>query len=466
MMVPRGYSCSARSHCEEKIRRTGGNKSRKRAANTSSSGSDKGLDFPDFIKPTTRTTGQRPKETALKKANQAAAHEKEQCGSSPSISPWLGAPMRTKPSPVVIKPRMATSRSSTSTQPRRFCGKPVSSSSPHSWGVLLTPPPEETEMEIGSIGSDTTLDGSSFVRSMSKDSMTSLEDDSDVDDNDDSNDDAKSASSLSAGSPCSRRKNSLNNEMRQGWVNRSFPEDCLTDHPLMSPILDSKMKPDVVEYLVESPISMARLSKFKSNLTASFRAISSAAKSISNMTTPALRQDEYLTRSLLSISTQLTDERRPATSNQLPDPALRRYLNPTPSSMSPAEFYAYRNETRHVEGISGPWKASIQLQTCHRRPPPSRVATMPPLFQKEPVPSSLDESSTTTVAAPRQRETRENGDFLRIIVLEMNMRRKGRLKEIEPGRARLWLPPRQVHGMNLRKEEGCKVPKRWIGITA
>lgn len=43
----------------------------------------------------------------------------------------------------------------------------------------------------------------------------------------------------------------------------------------------------------------------------------------------------------------------------------------------------------------------------------------------------------------RPREVRENGDFLRVIVLEMNMRRGGKLADTAAGKARLVLPPRQ-----------------------
>lgn len=45
--------------------------------------------------------------------------------------------------------------------------------------------------------------------------------------------------------------------------------------------------------------------------------------------------------------------------------------------------------------------------------------------------------------AARPREVRENGDFLRVIVLEMNMRRRGKLSDTAHGKAKLILPPRQ-----------------------
>ena len=356
-------------------------------------------------------------------------------------------------SPVMITSRATSHRPIYDIAPRRFRGKPVSSSSPHSWGMLLTPP-EETETEIGSIGSDTTLDGSPFVRSMSKDSMTSVEDDS--------------TSSTSSESLREQRRSSVSDEKRQQWVSTSSPEECALDHPLLPPIIEVKLDLDDADDAIETPVSIARMSRFKSNLTASLRAISSAAKSFSNIAAPAVRRDEYLTRSLLSISSQLTDERRPVLPNRFPDPALRRYLNPTPSNISAAEFHGHRDETRHAAASSGPWKASIQLQPYSRRPPASEVATSPPIFEYRPAASSLDEPSTTTPVAPRQREPRENGDFLRIIVLEMNMRRDGRLKESEPGRAKLWLPARQPSEPSTRNDYGNtgEIPSRWRGVLA
>lgn len=84
----------------------------------------------------------------------------------------------------------------------------------------------------------------------------------------------------------------------------------------------------------------------------------------------------------------------------------------------------------------------------------------------------------------RHREPRENSNFLRVVVLEMNMRREGKL---ESGRARIWLPPRQQQQYSLssrssfaspyffsedeadeeRFEQGEeKVPRRWRGISA
>jgi hypothetical protein len=71
----------------------------------------------------------------------------------------------------------------------------------------------------------------------------------------------------------------------------------------------------------------------------------------------------------------------------------------------------------------------------------------------------------------RQREPRENSDFLRMVVLEMNMRRRGKLREDIPTRARIWLPPRKnnPHRLTGEYEDGednDTVPSRWVGVSA
>jgi hypothetical protein len=69
------------------------------------------------------------------------------------------------------------------------------------------------------------------------------------------------------------------------------------------------------------------------------------------------------------------------------------------------------------------------------------------------------EPTATPELGPRQREPRENSDFLRVIVLEMCMRKAGKLSDDGMGRARIWLPPRECS----KREEGVEigVPKRW-----
>lgn len=80
--------------------------------------------------------------------------------------------------------------------------------------------------------------------------------------------------------------------------------------------------------------------------------------------------------------------------------------------------------------------------------------------------------------AARQREPRENSDFLRMVVLEMNMRRSGKLRDDIPTRARIWLPPRKNGSQRFlsfgefpdvesesESESESTVPERWIGVS-
>jgi hypothetical protein len=141
----------------------------------------------------------------------------------------------------------------------------------------------------------------------------------------------------------------------------------------------------------------------------------------------------------------------------------------------------------------------IQLQTyvrVGRSPSPSRQRSrgsspLPPLPPPEKADFPLAAVGPDgSLAIIRQREPRENSDFLRVIVLEMNMRRVGKLDAKAAGRARVWLPPRRmsvvvetvgpntsafqtlpegvVHTAQMYKEIPGKAqatPERWVGIT-
>jgi hypothetical protein len=76
------------------------------------------------------------------------------------------------------------------------------------------------------------------------------------------------------------------------------------------------------------------------------------------------------------------------------------------------------------------------------------------------------------ISSQRQREPRENNEFLRICVLEMNMRRAGKIEDDGPksGRKAFWLPPR-VGGGGVDVIDGAvkrrrEPPGRWVGVTA
>ena len=66
--------------------------------------------------------------------------------------------------------------------------------------------------------------------------------------------------------------------------------------------------------------------------------------------------------------------------------------------------------------------------------------------------------------AVRPREQRANSDFIRVAVLEMAMRRAGKLGDRCSGRARLALPPRKCSAQPYRVGADG-VPARWIPIS-
>ncbi len=326
----------------------------------------------------------------------------------------------------------------------------ISSSSPHSWGMLLSPP-EDIKEESGSFESDTTLGPVSSLRSMSTESMPSLDTDTE---------------SLSSASNPATPGLAMSNR-RQKSIATSIGEGCGLDHPLLPQTKGMSLEDDDEERPVtlSPPLSAAAKarSSFKSNLTASFRKIRSAAQSFSNFATPPNHREDFLSRSL--FAPQYVDEKRPEPSADLPDPALRRYLNPV--NFSPSEFH-YHSENQSSQGMRRNCTASIQLQTYRRKHSITDKATSPPIFSSSQQKAIDAVDGLPQASHPRQREPRENSAFLRVIVLEMNMRKVGKLTSDDPGRARLWLPARQA-GKMVDVEQGeakKKVPARWAGIRA
>ncbi|CAD6591341.1 MAG: hypothetical protein ASARMPRED_005345 [Alectoria sarmentosa] len=347
------------------------------------------------------------------------------------------------------------------TKSKEIPRRAISSSSPQSWGMLLSPP-DETEPESCSFESETTLGPLSSVRSMSSESMPSLGTDTE--------------SLNSVGDPATPELaigSRSGRDRRQKSISASKGKDCVFDHPLLPQTARTEPEEQSGEALLDElppkPTHIARSrSSFKSNLTASFRKIRSAAQSFSTFAAPAVPPDDYLSRSLLSISPQFTDERRPLPSDDTPDPALRRYLNPVTISISPSEFH-YQLEQESSSSSESDCKASIQLQTYHRSKAGSEKASSPPIFTSQQ--QALETADGVPhMSLPRQREPRENSNFLRVIVLEMNMRKVGKLSDASPGRARLWLPARQAGKTGIEEESGKDerkgTPQRWAGVQA
>ncbi|KAJ5098470.1 hypothetical protein N7532_005471 [Penicillium argentinense] len=331
--------------------------------------------------------------------------------------------------------------------------------------ILLSPPDEEDQKY--SPGHDSEHETPFSLKSASSDSMPSLD-----------HDIASPSSSMlpptpgSQKSPCERRH-----------LRYSPSEDCALDHPLLETEIQEGEYMDLVAPIeteihhdatppskrAGSLASFPRLrSSFKSNLTASLRAIKSAAQSVSTFATPSVQPEDFLTRSLFIITPELTDDRRPPPMRDPPSPALRRYLNPTP--ISPAEMYVYHDHPHEKPDSIRACPVSIQMQTYrrsrgrgHRRNHFHVVAV-----------KNCDQYTCFDPEIPpmsRQREPRENCDFLRMVVLEMNMRRSGKLREDIPTRARIWLPPRKSNPYRLSSDyedgdDNDTVPSRWVGMSA
>ncbi|KAH7419021.1 hypothetical protein BKA64DRAFT_633726 [Cadophora sp. MPI-SDFR-AT-0126] len=207
----------------------------------------------------------------------------------------------------------------------------------------------------------------------------------------------------------------------------------------------------------ESP---RRKSAFKSNLTASLKALRAAAKSFSSLTTPMITPDDFLTRSIISIDPQVpfTDERMPPRLEDTPTPALRRYLNPTTNA--PIDAHVPHSHTQTMNSTA--CTASIQMQTY--KVSRSSRGTTPVVISRRTQPTPDDVAEVAAGPLARQRDMRENSDFIRVAVMEMLMRKKGKLDDQKPGRARWALPPRIPPTKPYEISENG-VPARWISVT-
>ncbi|KAJ9222256.1 hypothetical protein DTO271D3_4280 [Paecilomyces variotii] len=321
--------------------------------------------------------------------------------------------------------------------------------------VLLSPPDSDNEKFM--FGNDYEPGTPLSARSLSSDSTPSLDHDLD----------SYSPSVLPVTPPAISQKNPLERRLKQ----LSPVEECASDHPLLDvetidPLDQVLVEADVLTPTSPSPAVSKRTfprlsSTFKSNLTASLRAIKSAAQTVSNFATPSVQSEDFLTRSLFTIAPELTDDRRPRLMDEPPSAELRRYLNPI--NGSPAEMHVY-HEPHDLPGASHKCPVSIQMQTYQRSGGKGEGGFS--------VVTADDGDAPFDPEIPpmaRQREPRENSDFLRIVVLEMNMRRSGKLRDDIPTRARIWLPPRKVStsqlSPNLYGTGENVVPQRWIGVS-
>ncbi|KAI8932153.1 hypothetical protein NX059_011036 [Plenodomus lindquistii] len=254
-------------------------------------------------------------------------------------------------------------------------------------------------------------------------------------------------------------------ERREKVVSSPPKEDCVLDHPLLH--FDTEETEEIIathvpEIVSPLPASNERFRSFKSNLTASIQALKSAAKNFSNFTAPSVPPDDFLTRSILSPN--YTSEMRPKHLEGLPSPELRRYLNPQPAPISPTELSMHLHDSLTLDADADISAPMIQMQTYERR---GRSQKNKRVGRNAPI-DPFSEAARAASGEPtvRQREPRENSDFLRVIVLEMNMRRVGKLDNKAVGKARIWLPPRKLGAKQNVPQVAAGVPQRWVGIVA
>lgn len=325
---------------------------------------------------------------------------------------------------------------------------------------ILLSSPEDLEIDDVSIGSPLS------IRTVSVESMPSLDDSFTIN------------TMSSVETPMSSPRSRKSQPTRKSLEPLSSPGEQ-EDHPLSGP----RIAIEQLDFRVfeESPRqdreSGMRLpfkplkSAFKSNLTASLRALRSAARSISSLNLSSIPPEDFLTRSILTIDPRVpyTDERRPPPLEEVPPAALRRYFNPTTNARLEQPW------PLPVPATGNDFTASIQMQTYKvqraRSASSSRITRPSPAASGEKVVSVADLGRAQKSVAlepsppgPRQREMRENSDFIRIAVMEMAMRKRGKLDEQRPGRARWALPPRKVSPKPYEiRDDG--VPARWVAVT-
>ncbi|XXH04835.1 hypothetical protein Hte_011257 [Hypoxylon texense] len=316
--------------------------------------------------------------------------------------------------------------------------------------VLLSPPEEldELDQDEASVNSDSAFTSAFSTRAASFESVPSL------------GDSFGTSLVTSIDSPITPRGRKVR-PPRRSLEPVSSPPGQHLDHPLSTTSnievdqLDFRVfdaKPTATEQKQTTGL-MPLKSVFKSNLTASLRALRSAARTLSSFTATSIPPDDFLTRSILTIDPRVpfTDERMPPILEEEPSEAMRRYLNPT-SSLRP--------ESR-VRSPVRSYTASIQMQTYKVQRSRSTPASGRPASQA----GSSNKSPTAFVfpPGPRQREMRENSDFIRIAVLEHLMRKRGKLDDQREGHARWLLPPRK--STSRPYEIGPDgIPARWASI--
>ncbi|KAI9728358.1 MAG: hypothetical protein M1828_003758 [Chrysothrix sp. TS-e1954] len=380
---------------------------------------------------------------------------------------------------------------------------------------LLLSSPEETrdlaflEDEDDMETSDGIAFGSMPSRSISSTSIASL--------------DFEGSSATSTSTPMTpssylqrRKRGSAGNSVERKPRSRSISQsiDSIQDHPLKTSATATDELSDTTEDESgrSSPLPSApnsrpsspprrptnrpqparRGSSTKSNLTSSLQSLrSTITRSFANFAatpTVPLPPPDQLARGfgLIGAPPSYNPEMRPRPREGLPSPELRRYLNPH-------AFHLYGNRldvTNPRATTSSPQTEArvddleIPLQSFNdptspqpQLPPrPSTTITSDLPTHADEIPAPPPSSPSLSYNHYQRREPRENPEFLRIALLEMSMRRAGKL-EYAPfgassgGRRSWWLPAREVaiaiddearFGGRLGRR---RVPRRWVSVV-
>lgn len=431
------------------------------------------------------------RDSAHSQKRRAGRHRRPQRHDPDSISPSLAALLALTDIPPPPCPRRTRRRSSRPLTVEDVIQRQQESEKELSWtlgkspmAVLLSPPEDlaedlaEDELSLADsqLGSVSVSVLSS--RAVSAHSIPSLGDSF-------ATDGLSSVQTPGSPSPSSRRRSGNG---RKSLDPVRSPPDAALVHPLERPPSPDEAEANALDMAGSQPSAEGRMYQalpvapfkplklaFRSNLTASLRALRSAARSFSSINFSALPPDDHLTRSLLTMDPGVPymDERRPPVIEEPPSAALRRYLNPTTS---------VRVESWPTPGPShGSPAASIQMQTykvqrsrspppacktpCRASPPSPQGAPSPPSSPSLPAPPASPAGALLYPAVGmRPREMRENSDFIRIAVMEMAMRKRGKLDDQRPGRARWALPPMTMSAKPY--EIGPNgVPVRWTPVS-
>lgn len=335
---------------------------------------------------------------------------------------------------------------------------------------MLLSPPDEPDAESLLEDDDST---GSPKRTLSSNSVPSL-------------DDSSSQSGISLSGPSTPAV--VARSARDRVVSSPRSLDVGTAHPLHE---DPKEAEEIELPLPSMPqrqaTTMARQPKaqksLRSNLTASLQSLkSNISRTFANFAAPgATLPSDLLTKSFLG-SAPYHPEMRPRPIEGTPDSRLRRYMNP--HAFQPYDFHLH-NHAIHDADLEVVAEANAAAAEARALGLVDSSAPSPDAIDAIPLEAMRWRGATSTEAgrakgvplSQARREPRENAEFLRIAVLELQMRRAGKT-EGPPvglgagmGRRGWWLAPREVVASDAGADETAtqrvsKVPRRWMGVSA